>query len=173
MEAATARISSQAFLARNEIASPAARNTKLAIAPTRPGRMAPILLPKSFKPSPTFLPTVFMPFAAALAPSASILARTPILMPTAVTTVAMVKPYFLKRFFSRFQRGSLSSIYSLSCSSWFCSCSSWFCSCSSWASLSVFSVVLSRAQPRTEGCSFSSFATFISSLIVLLSSSRC
>ena len=43
-----------------------------AIAPTRPGRMEPILLPKSFKPSPTFLPKVFIPFAAALAPSASI-----------------------------------------------------------------------------------------------------
>ena len=125
MKAATARISSQAFLARNENASPAARNTKLAIAPTRPGRMAPILLPKSFKPSPTFLPTVFIPFAAALAPSASILARTPIVMPTAVTMVAIVKPYFLKRavnrslrvwnlILARSRRRSLSIIRSLS-----------------------------------------------------------
>ena len=94
--------------------------------------MKPIFLPNSFKPSPTFLSTVFIPFAAALAPSASI-AITPIVIPTAVTTVATVKPCFLKRSFNRSRRGSLSTICSLSCSS--CSLS-----CTSCGRLSVFSV---------------------------------
>ena len=62
------------------------------------------LLPNSFKPSPTFLPTVFIPFAAALAPFASILAKTQIVIPTAVTTVARVKPCLLKSSFSRSRR---------------------------------------------------------------------
>ena len=79
----------------------------------------------SFKPSPTFLPTVFIPFAAAPAPSTSILARTPIVRPTAVTTVARVEPCFLESsfkrslrdlnlIFARSQRGSLSTIPSIS-----------------------------------------------------------
>ena len=118
--------------------------------------MEPIFFPNSFKPSPTFLPTIFIPFAAARAPSASILAITPIVMPTAVTTVARVKPCFLKSFFNRSRRGTFSRILSFSCTSW--------------SFLSVCAVLLPRARSRTTGSSFSSSAIFVSSSMVLLSS---
>ena len=78
-------------------------------------------------------------------------------MPAAVTTVAMVKPFFLKNAFNLSRSGSFSTILSLSCSSW--------------SLLSVFSVIRSRARSRTEGCSFSSSAILVSSCKVLLSSS--
>ena len=129
----------------------------------------------SCKPSPTFLPTVFMPFAAALAPSARILASTPIVMPTAVTTTAMVKPYFLKRtvnrslrvcnlILARSRRGSLSTICSLSCTACSLSCSTCFF-------LSRLSLIFSQPRARTSSRLFSSFATFVSSSMNFIRSS--
>ena len=59
-------------------------------------------------------------------------------MPTAATTVATVKPCFLKSSFKRSRRGSLSTMFSLSCSSWALLFTSWVFS-------SFFSLYFSRA----------------------------
>ena len=95
-------------------------------------------------------------------------------MPTAVTTVAMVKPCFLKSSFkrslrvlnlivARSRRGSLSTSCSLSCSSW-------FFSRSIPAFLSVSCLTFLRARSRTTGSSFLLSATcWCSSSCLLIS----
>ena len=87
MNAATARMTSQAFLPRNFIISPALRKIKLTIAPRRPGIISPIFFPRVFKPFPIPPATLFNPFE-------SELIITPIVAPTARAMAPTVKPYF-------------------------------------------------------------------------------
>ena len=93
-KAATARISSQAFLPRKVITSPAVRKAKLTIAPRTLGRMEATFLPSSFRLFPTPLATDFRPFERELM-------ITPIVVPTATKTAVTVKPYFFKISFTR------------------------------------------------------------------------
>ena len=72
---------------RKEITLPAVRNTKLAIAPNRPGRMEPTFSPSVFRPFPTTLVTDFSPLVRELSTAL-------IVVPTATTTAITVKPYF-------------------------------------------------------------------------------
>ena len=74
--AATARMRSQGCLPRNFTASPAARKTKLTIAPRAPGTISAIFLPSVFKPFP-------MPPATLFSPLKSALTINPIVFPTA------------------------------------------------------------------------------------------
>ena len=96
-KAATASMSSQAFLPRKETTSPAALKTKLAIESIRPGNMAAIFLPTSFRPLPSFL--------AILATLLVVMEKiAPITVTTAATTPRTVKPYFLKASLTRSRR---------------------------------------------------------------------
>lgn len=58
-KAATASIKSQALLPRKLITWPAVRNTKLTIAPRRPGRMSAIFLLRVCRPLPNTISNLF------------------------------------------------------------------------------------------------------------------
>ena len=125
MKTATPRIKSQAFLPRKLITDPAVLKIKLTMDPIRPGSIPAIFFPRSFSLFPTPVATVLSPFV-----SESTI--TPIIVPTAKNTAAVVNPYFLKMFLTFSLSESLSSSSSLSfsrasiCSLFF----SYFFSCS-------------------------------------------
>lgn len=86
-KATTARISSQVFSARKEMACPAALKIKLMIEPMRPGRREAIFLPISFRLFPRSLPTDLMAFVIALITAL-------ITVPAAKRSVVKVPPHF-------------------------------------------------------------------------------
>ena len=112
--------------------------------------MEPTFLPISLSP----FPTAFVPFLMAFIVASD---TAPMTKPAARTTACSVQPYFLKILFTFSRSDSFSSSCSLSCTSL--------------SFLSVFSVILSRRRSRTEGCSFSSSATLVSSYKSFSSSS--
>ena len=91
MKTATPRIRSQAFLPRKLITDPAVLKIKLTIVSIRPGRICAIFFPSSLSPFPT-------PVATDLSHFVSESTITPIVVPTAKNTAAVVNPYFLKMF---------------------------------------------------------------------------
>ena len=107
MNTATPRIRSQAFLPRKLITDPAVLKIKLTIAPIRPGRIPAIFFPRSLSPFPT-------PVATDLSPFVRELMITPITIPTARNTAAVVNPHFLKMFLTFSLSETLSSSSSLS-----------------------------------------------------------
>ena len=142
MNTATPRVKSQAFLLRKLITDPAVLKIKLTMVPIRPGSIPAIFFPSSLSPFPTPAATVLSPFV-------SELTITPIVVPTAKNTAAVVNPYFLKMFLTFSLSESRSSSSSLS----FLRAS--ICS--------LFSAIFSLALSLTEGCSFSLFTISSSS----------